>query len=124
MRFSGLFAAGLITVGLTALAPSAAFAGDQDFTLVNKTGYQIDYVYVSAVNAKSWGGDIMGKDALADDASVNITFHNDTTACKFDLKVTYNDKTDASWGNIDLCTVSKVTLFWNAKTQTSTATVE
>jgi hypothetical protein len=34
----------LATLAVAAIATSstAAFAGDQDFTLVNKTGYQID----------------------------------------------------------------------------------
>jgi hypothetical protein len=119
MRLSSLLAAAFI-----AMAPAAAFAGDQDFALVNSTGYPIDKVFVSQVNEKSWGEDIMGKDTLPDGSTVNITFHNSTTACKFDLKVSYSDGSDASWSNLDLCTVSKVTLFWNSQTQQSTATVE
>jgi hypothetical protein len=119
MRLSTLFTAGLI-----AFAPAAAFAADQDFALLNSTGYQIDKVFVSAANQNSWGEDIMGKDALPDGSTVNITFHNSTDVCKFDLRVDYNDGSNAAWSNLNLCSISKVTLFWNSGTQQSTATVE
>ncbi len=89
-----------------------AMAADQDFRIVNRTGYQIDEVYVGASSSRSWGKDLMGKDALSDGESVNITFPNRTTACKFDIMVKYNDGDDATWNGVNLCQVSKVTLYW------------
>ena len=41
-----------------AMLPAAASANDADFTLVNKTGYVIDEVYVSPASATKWGNDI------------------------------------------------------------------
>lgn len=106
------------------LTPFVAFAGDQDFTLVNSTGYQIDKVFVSPVGQSSWGPDIMGRDTLDVDGTAQITFHNSTTTCQWDLKVDYHDGDTASWGKLNLCDISKVTLFWNRQSQESTATVE
>ncbi len=93
----------------------AAFASDADFKLVNKTGYQIDEVYVSPASSDSWGADIMGKDAVPDGASVNITFPHGGKACHFDIRVKYNDGDKAEWTNIDLCEYEKISLFWDGK---------
>ena len=45
----------LATSLLAATFALPALAGEQDFKLVNKTGYQIDEVYVSRATSKSWG---------------------------------------------------------------------
>ena len=98
----------------TVLASSvgAARAADQDFRLVNRTGFQIDEVFVSRHSASEWGRDVMGDDSLGDGETVKITFPRKTEACKFDIKVKYHDDDTAEWGNIDLCEASKITLFW------------
>jgi len=97
-----------------------ALASDADFTLVNKTGYQIDDVYVSPTKADEWGNDIMGKDALADSEKVNIVFPHGDGKCKFDIKVKYNDGDTAEWGDVDLCEYSAITLHWDGKNTTAT----
>jgi len=57
----------VLLAGAAACALSApARANDADFTLKNRTGYQIDEVYVSRHSSNSWGKDVMGSDALAD----------------------------------------------------------
>ena len=102
-----------------------ARASDADFTLRNKTGYQIDEVYVSPHSSKNWGRDRMGSDALADDETVDIAFPHGGNACKFDIKVKYHDDdSTAEWGNVDLCQYTAINLFWNAKTQTTRAVGE
>jgi hypothetical protein len=97
-----------------------AFASDADFTLINKTGYQIDDVYVSPTKADEWGKDIMGKDALADGEKVDIVFPHGDGKCKFDVKVKYNDGDTAEWGDVDLCEYSAITLHWDGKNTTAT----
>jgi ABC-type sulfate transport system substrate-binding protein len=54
----------LAAATVAALASSAAFAGAADFTLSNRTGYDIREVYLSASNRDSWGNDRMGEDVL------------------------------------------------------------
>lgn len=106
-----MFGRVLFAVAFTAIA-MPALAADQDFQLVNKTGYQIDSVYVGPHSSSSWGSDVMGRDALADGELVNISFPRRTNACSFDIKVAYNDGDEATWDSVNLCKVSKVTLYW------------
>jgi hypothetical protein len=108
------------TAALFACFAGPAFASDADFTLVNKTGYQIDEVYVSPSKADDWGKDIMGKDSLADSEKVDIVFPHGDGKCKFDIKVKYNDGDNAEWGDVDLCEYSAITLHWDGKNTTAT----
>ena len=102
-----------------------ASASDADFTLKNKTGYQIDEVYVSPHASKNWGRDRMGTDALADGETVDIAFPHGGSACKFDIKVKYHDDdSTAEWGNVDLCQYTAINLYWDAKKQTTRAVGE
>jgi hypothetical protein len=115
-----LFAAALLTPLV-----SVAFASDADFKLKNKTGYQIDEVWVSPHSSGNWGKDIMGKDALADGEVLNVTFPHGGSACHFDIKVKYHDDAStAEWGNIDLCQYETISLFWNDKSQETRAVGE
>ena len=98
-----------------------AQAANLDFTVVNSTGYQIDSIYVSEASSSAWGKDVMGRDALAADEAVDIQFDQNGKTCRWDMLVRYNDGDEAAWKNINLCNISKVTLFWNAKPQKTTA---
>ena len=111
----------LLFSGLLMILATPALAGNQDFKLVNKTGYQIDEVYVSRVSSKNWGKDVMGSDTLEEDNSVNITFDAPANACRWDLKVKYNDGDTAEWGNLNLCNIETITLYWDRKNGTTRA---
>jgi hypothetical protein len=108
---------------LLAYAGSAqAQDAKQDFTLVNRTGYEISAVYVSPSKSDDWQEDVLGEDTLDDGESVNIHFTRAVKTCKWDLKVVYEeDDSSAVWSNIDLCSVSKVTIRYNKKTDTTSA---
>ncbi|MCF7964031.1 MAG: hypothetical protein K9L79_00665 [Methylobacter tundripaludum] len=117
-------------VGITAIAASAASgvgvaAGQQDFTLVNKTGYTIDEVYVSpSSNANDWLNDVLGQDVLGDGENAKIVFSSQNEICKYDLKVVYDDKEEVEWTDIDLCKEEKITIHWNKKTGETSATFD
>lgn len=106
---------------LMAAYSSPALAGEQDFKLVNKTGYQIDEVYVSRASSKSWGKDMMGRDALGDGDAVDLSFNAPDSVCRWDMKVKYNDGDTAEWSNLNLCNIDTVTLYWDRKNQTTRA---
>jgi len=123
MRRSFLLAGSI--VALAALHhPRPALAGEQDFKLVNRTGYQIDEVYVSRSASDEWGDDIMGRDALGDGRTVSVTFNAPPQVCHWDLKVKYNDGDEATWNRLNLCNIEKVTLFWDRKNQATRAVTE
>lgn len=108
------FRLGLLAAFTSPLTPALA-QGKQDFELVNRTGYQIDEVYVGPVNQSHWGEDVMGKDAIGDGESANITFNGGSNACKWDIRVVYNDGDESEFRSVNLCSISRVTLFWNRK---------
>lgn len=90
-----------------------------DFTLVNKTGYDISEVFVSPTSEKEWGEDIMGKDILANGEVVNITFDGDEKIKKWDMYVTwdgYESDEDVFWLGFDLSVISEITLYYDNKT--------
>lgn len=103
-----MFAAAL----LLGAAPLAA-QGRQDFTLVNSTGYDIAEVYVAPSASNNWEEDVMGRDILSAGDSVDIGFPSREKVCIYDLKVVYTDAEEAEWDRFDLCTVSRITIYYN-----------
>jgi hypothetical protein len=110
MKIIGLpFAIALVVSG------GAAFASDADFKLVNRTGYQIDEVYVSPHSSSNWGRDRMGDNTLDDGETVSIAFPHGGSACRYDIQVKYHDGDKAEWGDVNLCNYEKITLHWDGK---------
>ena len=115
----------LILFGLSAVLALTATvglvrAGGQDFVLVNKTGYDIDEVYVAPANQKEWGEDVMGKDTLDNGDKVNIEFSHKEKECLWDMKIIFSDKEEAVWEDFDLCKVREITLRYEGKHPTAT----
>lgn len=102
----------------------AAQAGQQDFTIVNKTGYALKHIYVSEAHSNSWDDDILGRDILNDSETLDVTFGKADKTCKWDLKVAYDDGETAVWENLDLCKIAKLTLKWNKNTGVTSANIE
>lgn len=96
-------------LAVSALA-TAAFAAQQDFTIVNHTGQAIMTLNVSPTNEQSWGPDILGVDVLAADEQADVTFSNDAEECLWDIRVTYEDGNTGAWQGINLCEVTTVEL--------------
>lgn len=88
-----------------------AFAGYQDFDIVNKTGYDIYYVYVSASNDDDWGEDVMDEDVLEAGQTVHIRFSGSSNQDMWDIMVEDGDGNQTTWEGFDLSEVSKVTLY-------------
>ncbi|HEY5336582.1 MAG TPA: hypothetical protein VIJ85_00135 [Rhizomicrobium sp.] len=96
--------------------------GKQDFTLVNRTGYTISEVYVSPSRANDWQEDVLGDGTLGTARQIAIHFHRHQHPCHWDLKVVYeDDNSSAEWSQIDLCSVSEVTIRYNRDTDVTSA---
>lgn len=110
-----MLAGGLLAAALMAVTPAVASDScNQNFTLVNDTGYSIREVYVSPTRVSDWQEDVMGSDVLDAGQSVDISFQRDARAHHWDLKVVYDDDdSTAVWTNFDLCTISEITLSYN-----------
>jgi len=106
-------------------APAAAQQARQDFTLINRTGYELSEVYVSPTKSSDWQEDVLGQDTLDNGKSVHIRFKRATTSCRWDLKVVYEvDSSDAVWSNINLCEVERITIRYNKSTDTTSASFD
>lgn len=113
-----------LTAVASVLVSGAAFAGDTDFTLVNRTGYTLREVYVSPSHKANWGSDRMGEGYLDNNRSRLFKFSS-KNACMQDIKVVFDD--DASeiiWEDFNLCELDKITLRYNRKTNEVSADTE
>ena len=122
-----IFKAALSAVALIALLSNSASAGDADFTLTNRTGYDIDSVYVVPSKQRDWGIDRLGKNILADGRSRFIAFNKSGNTCIYDLSVGwvgYSASEDVVWERINLCQINTITLRYNEKTKVTTITAE
>jgi hypothetical protein len=82
----------------------------QDFTLDNETGIEIYSVYLSPTGEKSWGDDIMTTDTLPSGSTTDITFDTDVNDQYWDLMIADSAGTTVEWSNIDLFSISEITL--------------
>ena len=95
-------------------APTTSFAGTQDFTLVNQTGWVVYEIYVSETSNEDWEEDVLGKDVLDNGGRLDITFSG-RSACLWDIMVVDGDDNTVEWTGINLCEVSVVVLRCNKK---------
>ncbi len=90
-----------------------------DFVLTNMTGYDIENIYVAPTTERNWGEDIMGKELLLNEESVEVSFDPGETATKWDIYVTwkgYEADEDVYWIGLDLSTISEITLHYEEAT--------
>src|SRR5580658_9510719 len=117
------FAAFAAVLAMT--GPASAQDAKQDFKLVNKTGYELKALYVSPSKSDDWQEDILGQDTLSDGQVVNVHFSPKVRTCKWDLKVTYSDdNSSAVWNEVDLCSIDKITIKYDRKSDTTSATFD
>ncbi len=100
----------VLTTLLLLLVCACASAANLDFTLTNNTGYRIDIVNVCPSSSNSWEEDIMGRDYLENGQSVSIHFPRKTNVKLWDLQVVYTNGENDFWYDLDLTSVSAVTL--------------
>lgn len=106
------------------LTLSPAWAGDADFVLVNKTGYDLREIYISPSKSREWGNDRLGKNILAQGKSRTFRF-NDSARCMQDLMVVFDDDgSEVTWERIDLCETHKITLRYNRRSGEVNADIE
>ena len=119
----------LIAIGFAALTAffgaAQAQEAKQDFSLINRTGYEIKEVYVSPSKSSDWEEDILGEGVLEDKGAREVHFHRSAKTCHWDLKVVYTvDSSSAVWEDIDLCTVEKITIHYDKDADKTSATFD
>lgn len=102
----GLFAAAF----LAAVFTISAVAAQQDFTVINRTGFVIVALNVSPSSETRWGPDILGREVLADGETAQVSFDRTEGVCEWDIRVTYSDGDTGDWRQVNLCEIGEVTL--------------
>lgn len=106
------------------VASGAACAGDADFTLVNRTGYAINEVFISPTKKDNWGKDRLGENQLLNGQARKFKF-GDTKNCVQDIQVVFtDDESEVEWEGFNLCELNKITLRYNRKTREVSADSE
>jgi len=95
---------------LASALATAAYAAQQDFTVVNNTGQTVMTLNVSPSDSNQWGPDILGSEVLANGESAEVSFDRDEERCEWDIRVTYEDGDTGAWGGVDLCETTTITL--------------
>ena len=114
-------------VSIAMFLANAAVAGDADFTLTNRTGYDIESVYVAPSKQKDWGNDHLGKNVLADGRSRFISFDKSKNTCIYDLSISwvgYSADEDVVWEKLNLCEIHQITLRYNSRTKETLITTD
>lgn len=106
------FAAALLA-GSTLLSGEASAQAQQNFQLINSSGYTINEIYVSATNQRNWGRDLLGDGTLVTGRAFNVRFSPSTQACNWDLRIVYADRDQSELRGVNLCQVSRITVFWD-----------
>ena len=101
---------GFVTVFVLALV-SAAWAGKQDFILVNQTGVDIAQIFISSAAVDNWEEDLLGEDEILPDGNeVRIRFATDEDAELWDLRVVDPEGTALDFQRLKMTEIAKVTL--------------
>ena len=90
-----------------------ALAGDQDFTLINKTGVEIHKLFTAPHSSDDWEEDVLGEDVLPSGQQVEIQFSPKEKAAMWDLRVEDDEGNSIEWENLDLLEISSVTLHYS-----------
>jgi hypothetical protein len=99
-----------------AAATASWLQGAQDFRLVNRTGFAITHLYISASSETDWGDDILGVDILPNGQNADIEFDPEDDRCLWDIHVTYEDGDKEDYRQVNLCSITTITLTPDAAT--------
>lgn len=95
-----------------------------DFELINKTGWAIKEVYISPSASDNWEENIMTS-PLKDGEILEVSFSPGQASKKWDLKIVWVDGgDDVFWRGYDLSEISKLTLFYDEKSDETSAKAE
>lgn len=93
---------------LLLLAAPAILGAVDSVSVLNRTGYDIYYLYISPGTADSWGDDVLGDDVLLDGDVVSIPLNKFSDICSFDVKaVDQDDDSYIKW-EFDACSRGKI----------------
>ncbi len=98
-----------VVVGTMAFA-APVVAQDLEFTLHNKTSFDVVAFYASPKGVADWEDDILGTDLLSSRDSIRITIGDGRSQCAYDLRFEFEDGDTVERSGVDLCETGSYTL--------------
>ena len=97
---------------MTLAVAGTAFAGSQDFNLVNGTGKTITYIYLSPSDENSWifQDELGPNDVLNPGESIFLDFDPKDNVRYWDIKVVYSNGNEDVWEDLDLYRIFTITI--------------
>ena len=120
LLFSALIAAGL---SLAALPSSAA--DSRNVTVVNETGYAIEFLGFNGPDdgLDEWDNELEG--TLKNQESTYVEFDNESDGCVWNIKVEWANYDEAVlWKNVNLCKFTALRLRYDSGTKTTSFVAE
>ena len=110
-----------ILVGLTMAARAA---DERNFTIVNATGYELNFIGVNPPGDNDFGDNELSS-GLADGASVYVKFNGADKGCFWNIKVKWTGYDEqVFFEGLDLCSITAATLKYDRETKKTTAYVQ
>jgi hypothetical protein len=107
----------LLACSVASSRPANAQSDRRDFDLVNNTPWEIYYVYARITGTSDWGDDVMEDDTLSAGDTVHIHFSG-RGRCTHDIKIEYPNGVNSIWSSINLCNLSKFTVWYDFNNRT------
>jgi hypothetical protein len=118
----------LATVSIAVLGVTSSFADDlRNVTVVNGTGYGIKFLGFNNPGDNDWSdNELPPSSVLPDGNSVYVKFNTDDKGCKWNFKIDWADPgyPGVVWQDIDLCSVTTVTLKYDRSSDKTTAVLQ
>ena len=97
-----------------------------DFDLVNRTGYEIKHVLISPSRQAEWNAndDVLKGRRFEEGTKLHITFSHHAHAVHWDIKVVYDDHTSKEFNDLNLDNITKVTLWYDHRTDKTRAEIQ
>ena len=111
-----------VALFFAAAAMSGALAEDErNVTIVNGTGYGIKFLGVNTPDDDDWSDNELST-TLASGGNVYVKFNTEDEGCVWNIKIDWaDDNSSVRLDGVDLCTISDITLHYDAATGQATA---
>lgn len=102
-----VLAAAISAVALGTMGFQSNDGQDRHVRIINATGVTMTHFYASNSGENDWQEDILGRDVLANGASVRINIDDGSGACIYDFKARFADGDELERYRINVCQISE-----------------
>jgi hypothetical protein len=85
----------------------AVAGGDPSFRFVNRTGMQVNELYVSLSSDNSWGPDRLGQNVMPPNTNLWVALPSGRV-CTVDIKVVYADGRSVERRRVETCSIQEL----------------